>query len=62
MYKKQNKSDFSSIFTDKTTLNKSRTTILKYLFFSELQAKKSNFLENWHFTKTRYNIVNLFLE
>ena len=58
---KQNKSDFSSIFTYKTTLNKSKTTILKYLFLSKIQAKNL-IAENWHFTKTRYNIVNLFLE
>jgi len=38
-YKKQNKADFSFIFTHKTRLNKSKNTILKYLFFSELQAK-----------------------
>ena len=39
IYKKQNKADFSSISTHKTTLDKSKTTILKYLFLSKIQAK-----------------------
>ena len=50
IYKKQNKSDFSFIFTHKTRLNKSKTTILKYLFLSKIQAKnltsKKNFSMN----------------